>query len=75
MQGQLDSEVTSFFTAHSEEVDPESDRHTEGTMHLRNLLGQKEAMHHSGNVNTHEEVLFCLAHFSRVVEKDFLSFQ
>ena len=29
-------------------------------------LEQKEAMFHSGNVQIHEEVLFCLAHFSRV---------
>ena len=33
-------------------------------------LEQKEAMVHSGNVKIHEEVLFCLAHSSRVVEKD-----
>ena len=39
-------------------------------MHLRNLHGKKEAMFHSGNVKTHEELLFCLAHSSRVVEKE-----
>ena len=70
MQEQLESVVTSFFTAHSEEVYFESACLTRGTMHLRNLFGQKEAMFHSGNMNTHEEVLFSLAHFSRVVEKE-----
>ena len=33
-------------------------------------LELKEAMFHSGNVKTCEEVLFCLAHSSRVVEKE-----
>ena len=39
-------------------------------MHLGNLLEQKKALFHSGYVKIHEEVLFCLAHSSRVVEKE-----
>ena len=41
MQGQLESEVKSFFPAHSDEVDSECARHTGGTIHLRNVLGTK----------------------------------